>query len=80
MLADTAAACALSTNFDAVMDFATSNLNIHFLRRASAAVIASATVIKKGSKVCVASVEVHDKAERLVATAICDFVLLGPHA
>lgn len=45
MLADTAVACALSTAFDGEMNFATSNLNIHFLRRANAAVTASATII-----------------------------------
>ncbi len=76
MLADTAVACALSTNFGGEMNFATSNLNIHFLRRASTAVTATATIIKKGTKVCVGSVELHDADGRQVATAICDFVLL----
>jgi len=77
MLADTAVACALSTNFDGEMNFATSNLNIHFLRRASTAVTATATILKKGSKVCVGSVELHDEEGRQVATAICDFVLFS---
>jgi uncharacterized protein (TIGR00369 family) len=77
MLADTAAACALSTAFGGEMSFATSSLNIHFLRRANTAVTASATVIKKGSRVCVISVELHDSEQRLVATATCDFVLFS---
>lgn len=76
MLADTATACALSTKFDGEMNFATSNLNIHFLRRASTAVIATATVVKKGSRVSVVSAELHDEAGLQVATALCDFVLL----
>ena len=76
MLADTAAACALATKFEGEMNFATSNLNIHFLRRANTAVVATATVIKKGSRVSVVSAELHDDAGRQVATALCDFVLL----
>ncbi|HYM59552.1 MAG TPA: PaaI family thioesterase [Thermoanaerobaculia bacterium] len=75
MLADTAAACALSTSYGGAMNFATSNLNIHFLRRASNAVTATASIIKKGRKVCVASVEIHDSEGLQVATATCDFVL-----
>ncbi len=77
MLADTAAACALSTGFEGEMNFATSNLNIHFLRRANAAITATASVIKKGSRVCVVNVEIHDGEGLQVATAICDFVLFG---
>ena len=80
MLADTAVACALGTLFGGEMNFATSNLNIHFLRRANTAVTAVATIIKKGSRVCVGSVELHDSEGRQVATAICDFVLLGSSA
>jgi uncharacterized protein (TIGR00369 family) len=76
MLADTAAACALATCFDGEMNFATSNLNIHFLRRASTAGTATATVIKKGARVSVVSAELHDSDRRQVATALCDFVLL----
>ncbi len=76
MLADTAAACALATRFDGAMNFATSNLNIHFLRRASTAVTATATVIKKGARISVVSTELHDSDGRQVATAICEFVLI----
>ncbi len=74
MLADTAAACALATQFEGEMNFATSNLNIHFLRRASTTVTANATVIKKGARISVVSTALHDSDGRQVATAICEFV------
>jgi uncharacterized protein (TIGR00369 family) len=77
MLADTAVAVALSTSWDGRMDFATSNLNIHYLRRAITAVTATATIIKKGSRICVGSCDIHDAEGKLVATAIGDFVLLS---
>lgn len=76
MLADTAIACALATAFAGAMEFVTSNLNIHFLRRANTAVTASASIIKKGSKVCVGLCELHDAEQRLVALCTADFVLL----
>lgn len=75
MLADTAVACALSTNFDGKMGFATSNLTIHFLRRAKSRISADARILKKGSKVCVGYVEMFDADHKLVATSTCDFVL-----
>lgn len=78
-LADTAVACALSTNFDGRMGFATSNLNIHYLRGGKTDITASAQIIKKGAKVCVGQVEMHDIDGRLVATATCDFVLTTSH-
>lgn len=74
-LADTAVACALSTNFNGKMGFATSNLNIHFLRRAKSAVTARAQIIKKGNRVCVGQVEMHDAEGKLVATCTTDFIL-----
>jgi uncharacterized protein (TIGR00369 family) len=76
MLADTAVACALATTFEGKMEFVTSNLNIHFLRRANTAVVATASIIKKGSKVCVGLCELHDAEQRLVALCTADFVLL----
>ena len=76
MLADTAIACALGTLFED-MNFATANLNIHFLRKANTAVTATAQIIKKGGKVCVGTCEIHDSHGQLVATVIADFVLHG---
>lgn len=75
ILADMAVAGALATNFDGKMGFATSNLDIHFLRRARDRAIATATVVKKGSKVCVARVEVTDGSGALAAIATAEFVL-----
>ncbi|MBW3566113.1 MAG: PaaI family thioesterase [Acidobacteria bacterium] len=75
MLADTATACALSTNFDGRMGFATSNLTIHFTSRAKTGVTAEARIVKKGRTICVGLVEMRDSREKLVATASCDFVL-----
>ena len=79
MLADTAIACALGTLFEE-MNFATANLNIHFLRKANTAVTATAQIIKKGTKVCVGTCEIHDPEGELVATVIADFVLHGRRA
>ncbi|TMC98452.1 MAG: PaaI family thioesterase [Chloroflexi bacterium] len=75
MLADTAVACALATMTNGDMNFATANLNIHFLRPAHTGITATATIIKKGAKVCVGSVDIHDAEGRQVATATADFVL-----
>lgn len=75
MLADSAVACALSTNFDGKMGFATSNLSIHFLRRAKSRILAEARIIKKGAMVCVGYVEMRSDDGVLVATSTCDFVL-----
>lgn len=75
MLADTAVACALSTNFDGRMGFATANLNIHYLKRARSAVLARARIIKKGGTVCVGSVDIYDEDDVMVATCTTDFVL-----
>lgn len=75
MLADTAVACALATMTNGDMNFATANLNIHFLRPAHTAITATATIIKMGAKVCVGSCDIHDAEGRQVATATADFVL-----
>lgn len=75
MLADTAIACALSTNFDGKMGFATSNLTMHYLRRARTDVVADAEIVKKGRTICVGHVRIFDRDDRLVATSTCDFVL-----
>ncbi|MFN2441728.1 MAG: PaaI family thioesterase [Thermoanaerobaculia bacterium] len=75
ILADVAVAGALATNFDGKMGFATSNLSLHYLRRARDLARATAVILKKGSKVCVASVEVYDGRGILCATAMSDYVL-----
>lgn len=74
-LADTATAFALSTNFDGKMGFATSDLTIHFLRRARGDVRARARIVKKGRRVNVGDVEIVDAAGRPVARALTSFLL-----
>ncbi|MGH9456557.1 MAG: PaaI family thioesterase, partial [Thermoanaerobaculia bacterium] len=75
VLADTAVAGALATNFDGKMGFATSHLGVHYIRRAKGPVRATATIVKKGSNVCVARIDVHDGEGALVAFASSDYVL-----
>ena len=67
MLADTAIAFALSTNFDGKMGFATSDLTIHFLRRARGDVWARARIVGE--------VEVSDAIGRPVARVLASFLL-----
>ncbi len=75
MLADTAVAFALATNFDGKMGFATADMTIHFLRRARGDVRARARIIKKGRRVNVGEVEIVDGQGREVARALATFVL-----
>ncbi len=75
MLADTAVAFALSTNFDGKMGFATADMTIHFLRRARGDVFARARIIKKGQRVNVGEVEIVDGSGREVARALASFLL-----
>ena len=74
-LADTAVAFALSTNFDGKMGFATSDMTIHFLRRAKSDVFARAHILKKGRRVNVGEVDVVDAGERPVARVLTTFLL-----
>ena len=74
-LADTAVAFALSTNFDGKMGFATSDLTIHFLRRARTDVWARARIVKKGKRVNVGDVEIVDARGEPVARVLTSFLL-----
>jgi uncharacterized protein (TIGR00369 family) len=74
-LADTAIAFALSTNFDGKMGFATSDLTIHFLRRARGDLWARARIVKKGERVNVGEVEVVDAQGTEVARVLASFLL-----
>jgi uncharacterized protein (TIGR00369 family) len=74
-LADTAVAFALATNFDGKMGFATSDLTIHFLRRARGDVLARARIVKKGRRVNVGEVEIVDAEDREVARVLASFLL-----
>jgi acyl-CoA thioesterase len=74
-LADTAIAFALSTNFDGKMGFATSDLTIHFFRRARGDVYAKARIVKKGARVNVGEVEIVDDRGVEVARVLAGFLL-----
>lgn len=74
-LADTAMAFALSTNFDGRMPFATSELTIHFFKRAETDVIARARVVKKGKRINVGLIDLVDPDGELLATVLTSFVL-----
>jgi len=74
-LADTAVAFALATNFDGKMGFATTDLTIHFLRRARSEVLARARILKKGKRVNVGEVEIVDADGHEVARVLTTFLL-----
>jgi uncharacterized protein (TIGR00369 family) len=74
-LADTAVAFALSTNFDGKMGFATTDLTIHFLRRAKTDVQARARILKKGRRVNVGEVDIVDIEGTTVARSLTTFML-----
>lgn len=74
-LADTAVAFALATNFDGKMGFATTDLTIHFLRRARGEVLARARILKKGKRVNVGEVAIVDESGQDVARVLATFVL-----
>ena len=74
-LADTAVAFALATNFDGKMGFATTDLTIHFLRRARSEVLARARILKKGRRVNVGEVEMVDAEGLEVARVLTTFLL-----
>jgi uncharacterized protein (TIGR00369 family) len=74
-LADSAVAFALATNFDGKMGFATTDLTIHFLRRAKGEVWARARILKKGARVNVGEVQIVDASGREVARVLATFLL-----
>ena len=78
MLADSAMAFALSTNFDGEMPFATADLTIHYFKRARTDVTARARVVKKGKRINVGIIELFDDGGDLVATALTSYLLTGP--
>ena len=74
-LADTAVAFALSPSFDGKMGFATSDMPIHFLRRARGDVWARARIVKNGQRVNVGDVAIVDAGGRAVARALASYLL-----
>ena len=78
MLADSAMAFALSTNFDGDMPFATADLTIHYFKRAQTDVSARARVVKKGKRINVGIIDLYDTGGDLLATVLTSFLLTGP--
>ena len=80
MLADSAMAFALSTNFDGEMPFATADLTIHYFKRATTEVTARARVVKKGKRINVGIIDLYDTGGDLLATVLTSFLLRSPGA
>ena len=74
-LADVSSAYALATNFDGQMSFATVDLHINFMERAVSKIYAHASVVRKGRRINVMSVDVFDSDDQLVAKALLNFML-----
>jgi uncharacterized protein (TIGR00369 family) len=74
-LADSAVAFALATAFDGKMGFATSDLTIHFLRRARGEVVARAKIVRRGGTVALGEAELFDGEGNLLAKALASFIL-----
>jgi uncharacterized protein (TIGR00369 family) len=74
-LVDTAAAFAILTQIDPNERVTTTDLTIHYLRPATAGrMMATARIIRGGRRLFVLSVEVHDDAQALIATAVTTFI------
>jgi len=74
-VADSAIAFALSTAYQGRMGFATSDLTIHYLRRARTDVLAEAVIVRRGSTVVLGEVELTDPEGTLLAKAVASFIL-----
>ena len=57
------------------MGFATSDMTIHFLRRARGDVWARARIVKKGQRVSVGDVAIVDAAGQMLARALASYLL-----
>lgn len=76
-LIDTASAFAVLTQIDLSERVTTTDLTIHYLRPAtSGRMTAMARIIRGGRRLFVLSVEVHDEAQALIATAVTTYIKL----
>ena len=74
-LIDTASAFAVLTQIDLDELVTTTDLTIHYLRpAASGRMIATARIIRGGRRLFVLSVEVHDEAQAIIATAVTTYI------
>lgn len=80
-LADAAIAFALATAFDGKMGFATSDLTIHYLRRAKGDVLARARIVRRGGTVATGEADLVDaKDGRHLCRVLSSFVLTTSRA
>jgi uncharacterized protein (TIGR00369 family) len=74
-LIDTASAFAVLTQIDVEERVTTTDLTIHYLRPAiTGRISATARIIRGGRRLFVLSVDVHDSADALVATAVTTYI------
>jgi uncharacterized protein (TIGR00369 family) len=74
-LIDTASAFAVLTQIDPVERVTTTDLTIHYLRPAiTGRMVATARIIRGGRRLFVLSVDVHDSAAALIATAVTTYI------
>jgi acyl-CoA thioesterase len=74
-LIDTASAFAVLTQIDLDERVTTTDLTIHYLRPAiTGRIVATARIVRGGRRLFVLSVEVHDNADALIATAVTTYI------
>jgi uncharacterized protein (TIGR00369 family) len=74
-LIDTASAFAVLTQIDPAERVTTTDLTIHYLRPAiTGRMVATARIIRGGRRLFVLSVDVHDSADTLIATAVTTYI------
>jgi uncharacterized protein (TIGR00369 family) len=81
MLADSAAGCSVQTTLAAGIGYTSVDISVNYLRPvtlASGTLVATGRVVKSGRRMSLASVEVHDAADRLVATASSNCLIISP--
>jgi len=79
-LIDTASAFAVLTQIDVDERVTTTDLTIHYLRPArSGRLTATARTIRGGRRLFVLSVDVHDQANILIASAVTTYIKIEPN-
>src|SRR6476646_10854673 len=77
-LIDTASAFAVLTQIDLDERVTTTDLTIHYLRPAIAGrIVATARIVRGGRRLFVLSVDVHDNADALIATAVTTYIKIA---
>jgi uncharacterized protein (TIGR00369 family) len=80
-LIDTASAFALLTQIEVDERVTTTDLTIHYLRPAiDGRITATARIIRGGRRLFVLSVDVHDAADALIATAVTTYIKIDTNS